>query len=128
MDFEKVKKWIDHNRFAVVGLMLAVILFVGGVACTPEVVSPVSGRPVTAIELEIEWNTTLAKYEAAVADLERQAVMQGKFQELILSVASGGITEWGSLANLFISGGFLGFMGDNIRKRGLIAGLKKRKR
>ena len=46
---------------------------------------------------------------------------------MILDLASGGIPDMSSLVKLMIGGGGLGALADNIRKRGLIAGLKRNK-
>ena len=49
-----------------------------------------------------------------------------KLEQVILDLASGAVAFTpGSLLQVLIAGGFLGFAADNIRKRGLIAGLKR---
>jgi hypothetical protein len=124
----KVWKWTEHNRWTVIVPLLACVLWFTAIGCIPEVASPLDGAMVNADELKIEWETLTAQYELARINIEKQIEMQGKFQELVLSIASGGVADWSALAKLLMSGGFIGFALDNIRKGGVIGGLKRNKK
>jgi len=68
-----------------------------------------------------------AKFEAAGLDLEQQAASNEKIKEMILGLASGGIPDMSGLVKLLVSGGGAGLIIDNIRKGGVIGGLKRNK-
>lgn len=130
---EKIWKWIEYNRFTVIVPILAVVIWSLAVGCTARVPSPVSaGIMVNAAELQLEFQvwqkdqeTTMLRFEAAGKDLEEQEERQAVFWQLVTRLASGGIADWPGLLQLVIGGGLLGALSDNIRKRGLIAGLKR---
>lgn len=129
---EKLWNFVEHNRFTVVLLVIAVVLWLAGVGCTPQTKSPLTGEYVTAAELAIDeaqfkanYTSGIMKFDWAKEDLIIQAQQNIAFEQLLLSAASGGITSWGGLLNLLITGGFIGFGLDNIRKNGVIGGLKK---
>ena len=69
----------------------------------------------------------MLKFDASKADLEKQKAAWGEFQQVLMKLASGGVADWGGLVQLMVGGGLLGALGDNVRKRGLIAGLKRNK-
>lgn len=130
----KILKWIDHNRFVVIlpGLAIAIWLW-ASYGCAAHTISPTDpARTVNALELQTEFKVwqlqqeqILVKFEAARADLEAQKEQWSKFEEILVQLASGSVTNWGGLMQLLIAGGGLGAIGDNVRKRGLIAGLKR---
>lgn len=128
----KIWKIIEHNRFTAALLAVAVVLWLCGIGCTPETVSPLTGKYVTAQELAIDeaqfmsnYALDIMKFDWAKEDLVIQAEQNEQFEQLLLTVASGGVTSWGSLLNLLITGGFIGSALDNVRKNGVIGGLKK---
>jgi len=123
----KIWKWIEHNRFTVVIPLIVLIFWIIAVGCTPETKSPVTGKLVTAAELQLDFDTVMASFELAKVDLERQAEMQTKFTEALMKLASGNVADWPGLAQMLIGGGLLGFFADNIRKNGVIGGLKRNK-
>jgi len=127
MNWTKIWNWIEHNRFSVIVPVMAIVLWIVAVGCTPQTLSPLSGKMVTAAELQVDFNTAMARFELASADLERQAEMQAKFNELLLVLASGSVADWPGLLQMIIGGGLIGFMADNVRKNGVIGGLKKSK-
>ena len=136
MEFlEKTWKWIDHNRFIVIGPMVAVLLWFGAVSCMPIVRSPLDpAKMVDERELALElrsWQAQneimIVRFEAAGEDLAEQKENNKKIEEMIIKLASGSVADLPGLVMLFITGGGLGAMGDNIRKRSLIAGLKRNK-
>ncbi len=127
--------FIDYNRFAVGSIVLILLVWFYAVGCTPMTESPVSpGRAVNAAELVTEFavwqkqnEAMVIRFEAAGQDLQQQAEQQAKIQQVIMSIASGQVTNFGALADLLMTGGLLGTIGDNIRKNGVIAGLKRNK-
>lgn len=130
---QKVWKWIEYNRFFVILPVIAVMIWAYALGCTPLTQSPLDpGRQVNAMQLDLDfkaWQSQqeimAAKFEAAGQDLEQQAVANEKIKETILGLASGGVPDMPGLLKLLIAGGGLGAITDNIRKRGLISGLKK---
>lgn len=124
---KKIWEWIEHNRMTVIVPAVALILWFAAIGCTPETRSPVSGRMVNAGELQLDFDMVMASFELARVDLEHQAEMQGKFKEALLALASGSVADWPGLLQLLVGGGLLGFMGDNLRKNGVIGGLKRNK-
>lgn len=129
----KIWKWIEYNRFTVIVPICAVVIWLLAVGCTATVPSPVlPGVLVNAVELQMEFEiwqhdqeAMLLRFEAAGKDLEEQEERQAVFWQLVTRLASGGIADWPGLLQLVIGGGLLGALSDNIRKRGLIAGLKR---
>ena len=67
----------------------------------------------------------MIRFEAAGEDLKRQEEAQSEFVQLVTTLATGGVADLPGLIQLLAGGGLLGAIGDNIRKRGLIAGLKR---
>lgn len=134
MDFlEKIWKWIDHNRFTVIFPVLAVVIWIIGASCSPQTASLlIPGRMINESQLSLEYKTWQAqqeimilKFEAAGEDIQEQKEDQAKLQEFLIALASGNIADLPGLITLLISGGGLGAIVDNVRKRGLIAGLKR---
>lgn len=131
----KIWKLLDHNRFVVLGPIIGVLLWTYAASCTPLTESPlVPGRLVNETQLSVDLKTwqvqqevMIVKFEAAGADIEQQKENNKKVQAMILSLASGGIPDMSSLVKLMLGGGGLGALADNVRKRGLIAGLKRNK-
>lgn len=66
-----------------------------------------------------------ARFEAAGQDLEQQQTSNEKIKETLLGLASGGIPDVPGLLKLLIGGGGIGAIIDNIRKGGVIGGLKR---
>lgn len=126
MNWSKVWNWFEHNRFSVIVPVVALTLWLVAVGCTPQTVSPLSGRLVTAAELQVDFDTTMARFELSAIDLEKQAEAQSEFRELLLALASGTIADWSGLLQMLVTGGLVGFFADNVRKNGVIGGLKKK--
>lgn len=130
---KKLVKWLDYNRFTVIAPMLALTLWIVAIGCMATTTSPLDpGKQVNALELQTEFEVwqlqqqqIMIRFEAGRADIEKQQKAWGEFQNVLLQLASGNVANWSGLAQLLIGGGLLGFAGDNVRKRGLIAGLKK---
>ena len=66
-----------------------------------------------------------ARFEAAGEDITEQKANRNKLKEFILTLASGNVADLPGAITLLLTGGGLGAITDNIRKRGLISGLKR---
>jgi len=130
----KVWSWIEKNRWTVIMPLVAMVLWVVvGVTCTPTTPSPI--RPdvlVTAEQLALEYETWLndcnsvaRRFKFARSDIDKQLQQWNKLQETFMTLASGSVTTWPGLLQLLISGGAIGLFADNIRKNGVIGGLKR---
>ena len=132
---KKLWTWLDYNRFFAIAMIAAAATWFTAVGCTPTTDSPLDpARQVNEKQLALDlksWQAEneimLARFEASGQDLQEQKETNKKIEDFILTVASGGIADLPGLATLLISGGALGAITDNIRKRGVIAGLKKNK-
>lgn len=128
----KVTKWINYNRFLVIGITIAIGVWIFTSCGTPQTESPYrTGVYVTSDELEIEYsrwiadqNTIAKKFVAAGKDLEKQQAGQNELKKIIVDVANGDITSGKTLLLTLLTGTAGGSLIDNIRKRGLISGLK----
>jgi len=131
----KIWKFIEHNRWTWIGPIVGLLLWVYALGCKPLTESPlVPGRMVNELQLSTDLKTWQAgqeimiiKFEAAGQDIAQQKENNKKIEAMVLDLASGGIPDMAGLAKLIIGGLALGAGGDNIRKRGLIAGLKRNK-
>ena len=132
---KSIWKTVEHHRCTVVCPVIAALLWFAAVGCTPMTLSPVDeSKEVNARQLQIEYQSWLAsqkiieaKFEAAGQDLAEQAQANEAFKQTLLTLASGSVADWSGLVQLLIGGGFLGVLGDNIRKNGVIGGMKSRK-
>lgn len=130
----KVWDLVEKNRFVVCGLLLGIFLTIYQVNCSPRTISPLDDKKVVdarGLELELKaWQSqqqlTNAKFELAAADMNDQLANQKKVDELIGKLAENSTnpTSW---PGLLLSGGAIGAIIDNIRKRGVISGLKRNK-
>jgi len=129
----KITKWIDRNRFIVIFPIISILIWITAASCTPVVSDPIEpSRQVDAVQLQNSFEVWQAeqlvvakRYELAGKDLQRQAENNAKIENFIIELAAGGTTNIPALIQLLIGGGALGAITDNIRKRGLIAGLKR---
>lgn len=129
----KTMKWIDHNRFVIIFPVLSILIWSYALGCTPTTMSPLApGRMVNVAQLDIDFMTwqaqqeiMAARFEAAGIDLVQQKAGNEKIKEMIFSLASGGVPDVPGLLKLVIGGGGLGAILDNIRKGGVIGGLKR---
>ena len=129
----KVFKWLNHNRFTVITPIIASVLWAWVAGCSPETASilkpgEVVTSPQLAIELQ-EWQAMVsvqgARFEAAAADLEAQRERMSQVKETITQLASGSVADLPGLVSLLMGGGMLGLVVDNVRKGGVIGGLKR---
>ncbi len=122
----KVWKWIEHNRYIVMSPIIMLVIWLVAFGCIPETPSPTDPtRLVNVVELEQEYKLFLIKYEFAVRDLEIQVKQQSDIMEMISKLASGSVADLPGLLQLLLTGGFFGAVTDNIRKRTVIAALKR---
>jgi len=132
------KLWsvLEKNRWTVIAPLAGIMLWLfAGICCTPETKSPT--RPtvlVNAVELQRdfeEWqaNNTLTakKFEWAISDIKQQEERWSAIENGIMTVASGGVTSWSGLLSILTGSGIVGLFADNIRKNGVIGGLKRNK-
>jgi len=132
---EKIYSWIEKNRYLVLAPLAALVIWITAIGCEPAVPDPLEPAVmVNARELAESfqtWQTSQAiiasRFEFAGQDLKAQAENNLKIQDFILSLASGGAVDLPGLLQLLFAGGALGAITDNIRKRGVIAGLKRNK-
>jgi len=132
----RILKWVEHNRYLVAGPLVCVLLWAYAVSCTPLTPSPLEpGRLVNTRELDLDFKAwqaqqqlMAAKFEAAGQDLAEQKARADKLQEDIIGLAAGGIPDVPGLVKLVLGGGGLGAIIDNIRKGGVIGGLKMNKK
>jgi hypothetical protein len=130
---KKIWNTLEHNRFTVLCPLAAAVLWIAAVGCTPVVVSPMDETQwVNARQLDTDYQVWLAqnkameaKFTTAGEDLSQQAAQQEQFKQALLTLASGSVADWPGLVQLLVSGGLLGALGDNIRKNGVIGGLKR---
>jgi hypothetical protein len=72
VDFlHRILKWVDHNRFTVLGVLLSIGLSVWLVGCQPETTSTLDpSKNVTAPELQQEIQIKQAQFNERAAQLE----------------------------------------------------------
>ena len=129
----KIWNTLEHNRYTVICPLIAILIWVIAVGCTPLTLSPLEPpRLINAQELKTEYEVWLTqnkameiRFAAASEDLKAQAQKQEEIKQTLLALASGSVADWPGLMQLLVSGGLLGVVGDNIRKNGVIGGLKR---
>ena len=133
---QKIWKWLNHNRFVVIGPIVGLMLWTYALGCTALTQSPLDvSRMVNAGQLEIDFKTwqsqqeiMAARFEAAGKDLVHQEEQNAELKETILGLATGGIPDMPGLLKMVMGCGLLGAIGDNVRKGGVIGGLKRNKK
>jgi len=133
MYFEKMVKWIDHNRFSVVCVAVSITLWITAASCTPTTASPVNpDSQVNAKELQFDfeqWQAeqaiTAKRFEFAGEDLRQQQENQQIIIKSITDIATGNIADMQSLIAMLLSGGLIGAVADNMRKGNVISTIKK---
>lgn len=133
---EKIWSVIEKNRWTVVLPIIGIVLwFIASISCVPETASPIrQGVLVNAVELEQDYQTWVTnneliakRFEWAIADIERQEEEWSKLETALMTIATGGVTTWPALLQILVSTGLVGTFADNVRKNGVIAGLKRNK-
>ena len=128
---QEILTWIKHNRFTVVLPVIGLIVWITAIGCEPFTISPVSGKEVNVTQLQIEYDATLAKFDAAVEDIERKYEQQEAILQAITQLATGDIVDMQGAISLLIGAGGVGVLFDNRRNRRkdtVIAAMKKRKK
>jgi len=132
----KIYSLIEKNRWTVIVSVIGLLLWIyAGISCVPVTQSPI--RPsvkVTAIELQQDYEIwqannalTIKKFDWAVSDIEQQKEQWAKTESALMSIASSCVTSWSGLISILMSSGIVGLFADNIRKNGVIGGLKRNK-
>ena len=124
---KNILEWFNYNRFTIVVPVLMLVIWIASFGCIPTTISPMSNVKVTVDALQIEYDTMISKFDLAATDLERKYEQQKVLTQMIVSLASGQVTNWGALGNMVIAGGGLGLLFDNRRKNTVIAAMKKGK-
>lgn len=133
MNWTSIWSWIEKNRFTVLCPLIGTILWIVAAGCTPVVQSPFHPeRRVTALELEDEYllwqkenEVMVTKLEMAGKDLQRQLENRARVLDLLVTLANGTVADWPGLVQLLLGSGVVGLLADNIRKNGVIGGLKR---
>lgn len=133
INIKSIYKWIEHNRFIVIAPIACFIIWFVAIGCTALTADPLGGtRNLNTSELQVtfevwqkEQEIIGMRFEHAAKDLQAQEDQWSKIQILIMKLASGTIATWPGMLQLVMAGGFVGAISDNVRKRGLIAGLKR---
>jgi len=130
----KIWSLIEKNRWTTIIPVVGLILwFVVSVSCVPTTESPIrTNSKVSASQLEQDYEKwkadielTAKRFETAAADIERQQEQWSKITGLLMQISSGGVTNYSGLLNIVLGSGLLGVGADNVRKNGVIAGLKR---
>lgn len=126
----------EKNRFTVIVPIIGLILWIiAGISCTPQTASPI--RPtimLNADELVQEFDQWKAdcvliskKFELAGADIQKQTEQWNKVESVLMQIATGSVHSGSGLITLLAGSGIIGLLADNIRKNGVIGGLKRNK-
>lgn len=122
----KIWKWIEHNRFIVLSPLTMLAVWIIAFGCTSLTQSPSDPTQMVNVnELQREYELFQVKYQFAIKDLEELEEQRNKILDAITKLASGSVADLPGLLQLLLVGGFFGAVTDNVRKRGLIAGLKR---
>lgn len=133
----KIWSGIEKNRWTTIIPVIGLILWgIISISCTPKTDSPIrTNSKVSAAELEHDFSRwkaeielTAQRFESAAEDIERQQEQWSEITGLLMQVASGGVTNYTGLLNIVLTSGLLGVGADNVRKNGVIAGLKRGKK
>ena len=125
---------IEKNRWSTIAPAIGVIVWlVVSFSCVPKTESPIrAGVKVNAKVLKQDFETWKAnneliakKFQWSAEDIEEQQERWNKFTAILMKVASGNVTSPTGLLNIVLASGLLGVGGDNLRKNGVIAGLKR---
>jgi hypothetical protein len=129
---DKIWKFIEYNRWFVAGVILSLMLTFGGIYCVPITPSPLQpAKMVDEKGLALEFKTWQMQcqvmqdqFTSAGEDLKAQTERNGQIETMIVDLASGRMPDIPAFLQVLLAAGGLGAAYDNIRKRGLISGLK----
>lgn len=124
----KLWKWIEHNRFAVIAPIIMLAVWLYAVGCTPTTASPLNpNKQVTTAELELDLQSWLAqneiigkRFEYAAQDIERQKQAWAEVQAVIMKLATGSVADLPGLLQMVMGGTFIGVLADRARASGVI--------
>ncbi len=130
---KQIWKWINWNRFIVIAPAAGLVLWFIAVGCVPTEIDPTDpSRRLSAPELDqtfalwqAQQEFMILKFEQAAESIEQQQQQWTKVEKILLDLASGSVADWPGLLKIIIGSGLVGAVADNVRKRGLIAGLKR---
>lgn len=134
--FSAVWSFVEKNRFLLVCIFLSMFIFFYG-SCMEPVTSSVLNpeKSVTAKQLELEYvqwlhdvNEQSMKFNFASDDIAAKKASLDKLYNCISQLAQGNVGGFEEGMLFLIGGGGLGAIVDNIRKRGVISGLKMMKK
>ena len=125
---ERIWKWIEHNRFAVITPVILFGVWLYCVGCTPTTASPLNPNiQVTAVELELEfegWQAqnviTMKRFDLSREDIEKQKLAWADFQEVLMKLSTGAVADLPGLLQLLLGGGAVGLLADRLRASGVI--------
>lgn len=123
----KCWKWLEHNRYALIMPICGIILWAAAGCLVAEAESPLTREQVNAKQLARHYDRMVAEFEDAAEEIEAEQQAQAEFKEFLISLASGNVTNLPGMLHLFLGGSWIGLAVDNIRKGGVIGGLKKKK-
>lgn len=116
--FKKIKTLLNHERYQVVTLAVAICLSLWFFGCESEVTSMLDpGKKVNRAELQAELDLYLATAERKFKSLEQQeAIKKWVFENAVLVSQTGTINPQGLINTLLAVLG-IGALTDNVRKR-----------
>ena len=130
----KIWSIIEKNRWTTIAPAIGVIVWlVMSFSCVPKTESPIrAGVKVNAKGLTQDFETWKAnneliakKFQWAGEDIQEQQERWNKVTGVLMKVATGNVTNFQGLLNIVLGSGLLGLGADNVRKNGVIAGLKR---
>ena len=125
---EKIWKYIERNRFAVIAPVIMLGVWLYCVGCTPTTASPLNpNNQVTAAELEIEfefWQAQnviiMKKFDLSREDIEKQKLAWAEFQEVLMKLSTGAVADMPGLLQMLLGGTVVGVLADRLRASGVI--------
>lgn len=128
---------IEKNRWTTIMPFCSIIAWIVlSIGCEITTLSPTrDGVKVSVAQLQQDYDTwvsdcnaTAKRFESAAADIETQQDERAKISEILMAVASGNVTNYTGLLSMITTAGLFGVGADNVRKNGVIAGLKRNKK
>lgn len=121
---DKIKNLLKHDSFLCVAGVIVVVLVVWGVGCESTVISPITGRKVSRVELDAERAMLLKNIESSIMELDKQDLFKQQLVDLGLVLSTGGSVNPAGLITSAVGLLGLGSVIDNRRKDSLIKMLK----
>lgn len=124
---KSIWKVIEHNRYAVLALILCAVLVSGCTWLQPRAPSPLDGKPVNRWQLQAQKAEFNAKFDAAEQMIAAQDQMWSSVIDLATQAAMAVPGPLGGLIAAVPTIAALGLGFDNRRKSGVISTLKSGK-